>query len=103
MTDSVDKSEIWLAQSGDYLYMNILGSSDRVAVSEWFDTTVTSADNRPVGRVEANGYYLDAAAIDLLVAAMSAFGTVNYASPNFTAEQQATVDTMIADAWRPIA
>lgn len=102
MADNISQSEIWFKQSGSYLYMYLLGSSDKVIIDKWSDATV-STDNRVVDRVEANGYYLDTAAIDQLVGAMASFGTVNYASPNFTSQQQATVDAMLANAWKPIA
>lgn len=102
MADNINQSEIWFKQSGSYLYMYLLGSSDKVIIDKWSDATV-SADNRVVDRVEANGYYLDTAAIDQLVGAMASFGTVNYAAPSFTSQQQATVDAMLANAWKPIS
>ena len=96
---TIDHDQLWFQKTGDDLWVQVIGTSDRIVVEDWFTGTANRLDFET-----ANGFGLASADVQALVDAMASFdppapGETDL-DPGATAYNHATVTTAIAAHWQ---
>ena len=65
--------DLWLGQAGNDLIVSILGSSDRIRLTNWYTDTANQLDQFSI----SDGRTLNRSAVDQLVSAMASFTTTD--------------------------
>jgi len=100
---SLTRDDLWLAQEGDDLRIDVLGTNDRVTMKDWY-ASGSSPDTR-MDRIEAGGEVLVEANLQSLVNAMATWSSNNGGQDGDDLTEMptdSTLDTAIATAWQTI-
>lgn len=89
--------QVWLAQQGDDLILDLLGSPDQLIFDDWFVGATNQLDRFEL----ADGSQLAAIQVDDLVAAMSAIAAPPASLDVLPQSQHDALTTVIAAAWQP--
>ncbi len=91
----MNPSELWFGQSGYNLTIGVIGSGDKVTVTNWF----YSADYK-IDSIEAGGLAIAENQVALMIQAMAAIGAPGAADGGWTQEQQEALAPVLASCWR---
>lgn len=92
----ISTDQLWFRQSGNHLVIQVIGTADRVSILDWY----SGASNRiEQFLTEDGGQVLQAADVQNLVVAMSAFSVPGSGQTTLTAAQHAALDGIIAASW----
>jgi VCBS repeat-containing protein len=87
--------QLWFRQIGSALEVSVIGTGDKVTVSDWF---VGAANH--VGQLQAgDGVTLSEASVSNLIAAMAAMSAPPMGQTQLTAEQHQQLDAVLAANW----
>ena len=93
--EGIDINTIWFDQYKSHLDIYLLGSKDKIRISDWYNT-----ENNKIDSISSGADSLDGAGIEQLVNAMSAFGTPKGGDISLTNDEKNQIDTIIAAAWQ---
>ena len=94
---SISSDGLWFARSGADLEVSVLGSSDKVVLSDWY----SASSGATVQTMQlADGSVLDQSQVENLVSAMAAFNPPAATQTQLTAEQHQVLDVVIAASWQ---
>ncbi|QZX85033.1 calcium-binding protein [Metapseudomonas otitidis] len=94
-TQGINSTDLWLQRTGNNLELSVLGSDDKVTVSNWY----ASASNHVETIKTADGKTLLDSQVQNLVNAMAAFAPPTAGNSNLTPEQRAQLEVVIAANW----
>jgi hypothetical protein len=103
----ISDNQLWLAQSGNDLQIDVMGTQQGVTVADWFGNTPGNFSQlQTIGTADGNS--LDNSQVSQLVQAMATFSAANTgfdptASGNSQAPNDPGVQSAIAAAWQPSA
>ena len=89
--------DVWLGRVGDDLMVSILGSADRIRLTNWYTDAASQLDEFAI----SDGRTLDRSAVDQLVSAMASFtGTDGLADSSVQpGSVPSSVQLAINNAW----
>ncbi|MDV3443413.1 calcium-binding protein [Pseudomonas otitidis] len=91
----INNTDLWLQRTGNNLELSVLGSDDKVTISNWY----ASASNHVETIKTADGKTLLDSQVQNLVNAMAAFAPPTAGNSNLTPEQRAQLEVVIAANW----
>ncbi|WP_165673092.1 calcium-binding protein [Metapseudomonas otitidis] len=91
----INSTDLWLQRTGNNLELSVLGSEDKVTISNWY----ASASNHVETIKTADGKTLLDSQVQNLVNAMAAFAPPTAGNANLTPEQRAQLEVVIAANW----
>ncbi|WAF87783.1 hypothetical protein NRL37_10140 [Metapseudomonas otitidis] len=91
----INSTDLWLQRIGNNLELSVLGSDDKVTISNWY----ASASNHVETIKTADGKTLLDSQVQNLVNAMAAFAPPTAGNSNLTPEQRAQLEVVIAANW----
>ncbi len=91
----INSTDLWLQRTGNNLELSVLGSDDKVTISNWY----ASASNHVETIKTADGKTLLDSQVQNLVNAMAAFAPPTAGNSNLTPEQRAQLEVVIAANW----
>ncbi|MFU6379235.1 calcium-binding protein, partial [Metapseudomonas otitidis] len=94
-TQGINSTDLWLQRTGNNLELSVLGSDDKVTISNWY----ASASNHVETIKTADGKTLLDSQVQNLVNAMAAFAPPTAGNSNLTPEQRAQLEVVIAANW----
>jgi Ca2+-binding RTX toxin-like protein len=95
-TGDVERHDLWFSRSGYDLVVDNLNNTDQVKFQNWFVD-----DNQKVDEfTSADGYTLDATAVDQLINAMAAFDPTGIGSVDVLADLPESIRTQITANWQ---
>ncbi|MDV3441624.1 calcium-binding protein [Pseudomonas otitidis] len=92
----INSTDLWLQRTGNNLELSVLGSDDKVTISNWY----ASASNHVETIKTADGKTLLDSQVQNLVNAMAAFAPPTAGNSNLTPEQRAQLEVVIAANWQ---
>ncbi|WP_165667568.1 calcium-binding protein [Metapseudomonas otitidis] len=95
LTQGINASDVWFKRTGNNLELSVLGSDDKVTISNWY----ASASNHVETIKTADGKTLLDSQVQNLVNAMAAFAPPTAGNSNLTPEQRAQLEVVIAANW----
>jgi len=103
----ISDTQLWFAQSGTDLQIDVMGTQQSVTVADWFGNTPGNFSQLQT-IATADGNSLDNSQVSQLVQAMATFSSANSgfdptASGNSQAPNDPGVQAAIAAAWQPSA
>jgi Ca2+-binding RTX toxin-like protein len=87
--------QVWLRQVDSNLEVSIIGTNDRLLISDWYTNPAKQVDSFEL----SNGTVLLAAEVQTLVAAMAAFAPPTLGQTSLNGAQHAALDNVIAVSW----
>lgn len=96
--DDISSSQLWFSQIGQDLRIDVIGTQDRVTVSNWF----AGASNQ-IELIKAGGSSLSHNNVSSLVQAMAAFAPPVSGETTLSASYQQQLSPTLAAAWAPHA
>ncbi|TQL06631.1 Ca2+-binding RTX toxin-like protein [Pseudomonas sp. SLBN-26] len=94
--EGINASDVWFKRTGNNLELSVLGSDDKVTISNWY----ASASNHVETIKTADGKTLLDSQVQNLVNAMAAFAPPTAGNANLTPEQRAQLEVVIAANWQ---
>ncbi|WP_440467050.1 calcium-binding protein [Pseudomonas sp. YH-1] len=95
-TDGITADQLWLRQNGSNLDISLIGTSDKVTVSNWYTGT-----NYHVGGITtSDGKTLLESQVQSLVNAMATFGVPAGGESTLTQDQRQQLEVVIAANWK---
>ncbi|BBT17511.1 hypothetical protein WP8S17C03_35600 [Metapseudomonas otitidis] len=91
----INSTDLWLQRTGNNLELSVLGSDDKVTISNWY----ANASNHVETIKTADGKTLLDSQVQNLVNAMAAFAPPTAGNSNLTPEQRAQLEVVIAANW----
>jgi hypothetical protein len=92
----IDHEHLWFERVGNDLKASVIGTADSTTVQGWYADTANRVDAIKV----ADGYYLSADSVDVLVSAMASFAPPGIGDSELTPEQHAGLDPVLAANWQ---
>lgn len=72
--EGITKEDLWFSRSGESLFLQVLGTTDQIELTNWFDSDPNSSTPvTPIDEFLADGEVLDYTDVNSLVSAMAAF------------------------------
>ncbi len=93
--EGINSTDLWLQRTGNNLELSVLGSDDKVTISNWY----AGASNHVETIKTADGKTLLDSQVQNLVNAMAAFAPPTAGNSNLTPEQRAQLEVVIAANW----
>jgi len=93
--DGVAADQIWFSQNGSALELQVIGTSDKVSIQDWFTDSIYQIESFQL----ADGKTLNAAGAQALVSAMAAFTPPAQGQTVLTSTQQSQLGQVIASSW----
>ena len=93
---SVASSQLWLTQSGTNLVVSLIGTTDKVTISNWY---VSDAYKVETLQAMGDGKTLTSTKVDALVSAMAAFTPPAAGQTTLPANYQSALNGVIAANW----
>lgn len=95
LSTGVDHDQLWFRQVGNHLEVSIIGTTDKVTISNWYG----GAANR-IERIEvADGHYLVDASVEALVQAMAGMTPPPVGQTSLNTEQYQQLDSVLTASW----
>ncbi|MGD1892651.1 MAG: calcium-binding protein [Cyclobacteriaceae bacterium] len=92
-------TQLWLTQSSDDLHISVIGTDDSITVSDWY-----ASDSDKVNTIEtSDGYTLNKADVDALLAEMAGMTAPTLGQTDLTAAEHQALRVALNDAWTPDA
>jgi Ca2+-binding RTX toxin-like protein len=91
----VSADQVWFRQVASSLEVSIIGTSDRLLISDWYTNPAKQVDSFDL----SNGEVLLAADVQTLVAAMSAFAPPTLGQTSLNGAQHTALDNVITVSW----
>lgn len=92
---NIDTDQLWFSQDGNDLWVDIVGSDDRVIIDEWY----TNSNNHVDLFETSDGSTLDNLNVTNLVSAMAAFSSPSFGETELSQALHTSLDTVIAANW----
>jgi hypothetical protein len=92
----INSTDLWLQRTGNNLELSVLGSDDKVTISNWYASTSNHVETIKT----ADGKTLLDSQVQNLVNAMAAFAPPTAGNSNLTPEQRAQLEVVIAANWQ---
>ncbi|MES2354835.1 MAG: hypothetical protein V4568_10645 [Pseudomonadota bacterium] len=91
---SIATNQLWFRQSDSNLIVSVLGSSEKLTVSNWYDDP-----SHQVSEFIAGGHVLHGSDVQNLVQAMAAFSAPSSSQTQYTAKEQTALAPVLAANW----
>lgn len=88
--------QLWLSRVGDSLEVSVIGSSDKVSISNWY----LGAGNHVETLQVADGLSLQSGSVEQLVQAMAAMAPPPAGQMTLSASQHQQLDAVLASSWQ---
>jgi Ca2+-binding RTX toxin-like protein len=98
-TAGVAANQLWFARNNNNLDVSIIGSSDKVSIKDWYNTTNTANANQIDVFKTQDGKALVAANVNQLVQAMASFAPPSMGESTLPANYQTSLNTVISANW----
>jgi Ca2+-binding RTX toxin-like protein len=95
----IGKDQLWFQHTGDDLVVSVIGTADRLTVEGWYGSDTNKLDAFEL----ADGSALYASQVNQLVSAMAAFAPPAMGQLTLPADEQAALNPVITQAWKPAA
>jgi Ca2+-binding RTX toxin-like protein len=92
----IDASQIWLRRNGNALELQLIGTSDKVTISDWYLGTSRRVESIQI----ASGATLTDTRVQNLVQAMAAFSPPAAGQTSLSASYHRALDGVIAANWK---
>jgi Ca2+-binding RTX toxin-like protein len=92
----VASDQLWFRRSGTALEISIIGTADKVTVSNWYGGASNHLERIQV----ADGHYLLDSKVDQLVQAMAAMAPPPMGQTDFSAAQHQQLEAVLAASWQ---
>lgn len=92
----VNPADLWFEKSGYHLLIGLVGTEDRVTVSNWYYGNSYSIDT-----IEAGGYAVAETQVAQMVQALAAVGAPAGVNGQWTEEQRESLAPVLAAHWQP--
>jgi Ca2+-binding RTX toxin-like protein len=92
----ISPEELWFRKSGMNLEVSVIGSSDKVTISNWYSGNAYRVEQFTA----ADGEMLIDSKVQNLVNAMAAFGVPAGGEGNLTSDQRQQLDVVLAANWQ---
>jgi Ca2+-binding RTX toxin-like protein len=91
----IDKNDIWFIRDGNDLVVRLLGGTDAISVTDWYN-----GGTEPLDKFQtSNGDYLLRTEVEQLVTAMASFSVSASGEVTMTAQEEQDMQATIAAAW----
>lgn len=94
----INPAELWFGKSGNHLIINLVGSEDKVTVSNWYYN-----DSYKIDTIQAGDYAITESQVALMVQAMAAIGAPGGADGQWTQEQEEALQPVLSTYWNRAA
>ena len=91
----IDHDQLWFRQSGNNLEVKVIGTTDRVVISNWY----LGADNQVEEIRSGDGMTLMASEVANLVSAMASMSAPAAGQTTLNATQQAALEAVFVANW----
>lgn len=92
----ISPQDLWFRQSGAGLEISVIGTDEKMTVSNWFQSSSYHVD---VFKTAGGEALLDSQ-VQNLVNTMASFGVAPGAETNLTNDQRTQLDTVLAANWK---
>ncbi|UQZ90123.1 hypothetical protein C4J81_13305 [Deltaproteobacteria bacterium Smac51] len=96
--EDLNPAELWFGKSGNHLTIGLVGSSDKVTVSNWYYSSSYMVDT-----IEAGGSVITESQVAQMVQAMAAVGTPGGVDGQWTDEQKEALTPILSTYWKSAA
>jgi Ca2+-binding RTX toxin-like protein len=96
--EDINPAELWFGKSGYHLTIGLIGTTDKVTVSNWFYSA-----NYQIETIEAGDMAVTESQVALMVQAMASAGAPGGAEGQWTDEQREALAPVLASYWQPRA
>jgi Ca2+-binding RTX toxin-like protein len=91
----IAKNQLWLSKVGNNLEISIIGTTDKVSVSNWYSGSAYQIEQFTT----ASGNVLTSAKVDAMVSGMAAIPVVLTGQVTVAPEHQAALDALVNSHW----
>ena len=92
---NVSPDQMWFSQSGQNLVVAVLGSTESLTVTDWFNGAANQVDS-----FSANGLALSNSGVEQLVQAMAAYPAPLASQTSYTTQEQQTLMPLVTSSWK---
>lgn len=92
---NVSPDQLWFSQSGQNLVVAVLGSTESLTVTDWFNGAANQVDS-----FSANGLALSNSGVEQLVQAMAAYPAPSAGQTSYTTQEQQTLIPLVTSSWK---